>query len=89
MQAKKYILSALVDKLVKRGTIFGAVYIKKDGTSTKVNARFGVTRHLKGGKRTVPGSMYVVWDNNRRRYTALDPERITSVTYQGITYELI
>lgn len=89
MQTKKYILSSLVDQLVKKGTIFGAVYIKKDGTSTKVNARFGVTRHLKGGKRTVPGSMYVVWDNNRRRYTALDPDRITSVTYQGITYELI
>jgi hypothetical protein len=89
MQTRKYILSNLIDQIVKKGVFFGAVYQKKDGEITKVNARFGVTRHLKGGKRTVPGSMYVVWDSNRRRYTALDPERIHSITYQGLTYGII
>jgi hypothetical protein len=89
METKKYILSSLVDQFVKTGRIFGAVYIKKDGQQTKVNGRFGVAKHLKGGRRTVPGSMYVIWDNNRRRYTALDPERIVSVTYKGMTYEIL
>jgi hypothetical protein len=86
MQTDRYILSNLVDFIQRSGTIFGAVYKKKDGTITKVNGRFGVHKHLKGGHRTVPSSMYVIWDNNRKRYTALDPERIISLTYQGQTY---
>lgn len=89
MQTNRYILSSLIDRIVKRGVFFGAVYQKKDGAITKVNARFGVTKHLKGGKRTIPGSMYVVWDSNRKRYTALDPERIQSITYQGLTYGIV
>jgi hypothetical protein len=86
MQARRYLLSNLVDLIALRGTIFGAVYKKKDGQITKINGRFGVRKHLKGGTRTVPSDMYVVWDNNRRRYTALDPERIQSIKYKGITY---
>ena len=86
MQANRYILSNLVDIISLKGTIFGAVYQKKDGSITKLNGRFGVRKHLKGGYRTVPTSMYVIWDNNRKRYTALDPERIISLTYQGQTY---
>ena len=86
MQTNRYILSSLIDRIVKKGVFFGAVYQKKDGAITRVNARFGVTKHLKGGKRTVPQNMYVVWDSNRKRYTALDPERIQSITYQGLCY---
>lgn len=86
MQTQRYLLSNLVDLIVLKGTIFGAVYKKKDGQITKINGRFGVRKHLKGGTRTVPQDMYVVWDNNRRRYTALDPERIQSINYKGITY---
>jgi hypothetical protein len=86
MQTNRYILSGLIDRIVKKGVFFGAVYQKKDGAITKVNARFGVTKHLKGGKRTIPQNMYVVWDSNRKRYTALDPERIQSITYQGLCY---
>ena len=89
MQTNRYILSSLIDRIVKKGVFFGAVYQKKDGAITKVNARFGVTKHLKGGKRTIPGTMYVVWDSNRKRYTALDPERIQSITYQGLTYGIV
>ena len=86
MQTNRYILSSLIDRIVKKGVFFGAVYQKKDGAITKVNARFGVTKHLNGGKRTIPQNMYVVWDSNRKRYTALDPERIQSITYQGLCY---
>ena len=79
-------LPVLMDYVRKTGVFFGAVYQKKDGTITKVNARFGVTKHLKGGKRTVPSSMYVVWDTNRKRYTAMEPDRIKSVTIKGFVY---
>lgn len=86
MQTRRYLLSNLVDLISLKGTIFGAVYKKKDGQITKINGRFGVRKHLKGGARTVPQDMYVVWDNNRKRYTALDPDRIQSINYKGITY---
>ena len=79
-------LSNLILSIQDSGTIFGAVYKRKDGTITKVNGRFGVHKHLKGGNRTVPSTMYVIWDNNRKRYTALDPNRIISLTHKGNTY---
>lgn len=86
MKNKQWLMFSLVNTIALKGKIFGAVYKKKDGQITKINGRFGVRKHLKGGTRTVPQDMYVVWDNNRRRYTALDPERIQSINYKGITY---
>jgi len=73
--------------LQKEGKIFGATYIKKNGEVTKINGRFGVQKFLRGGKASSP-NVWTVWDNNRKRYTALIPEQIQDITYGGFTYEI-
>jgi len=73
---------AIEQSLKKSGKIFGVLYVKKDGEVTELNGRFGVTKFLKGGKRTVPPAMWVIWENNRKRYTAIEPERIIQIRTQ-------
>lgn len=79
-------LESIVQKLQSSGTIFGALYCKKDGSITQINGRFGVSKFLRGGKRTAPDTMLVVWDNNRKRYTTIDPQRIISMRVQKKEY---
>ena len=79
------ILEIVVPKLKKSGKIFGAEYIKKDGTTTKINGRFGVHKFTKGTGVSSP-KVLTVWDNNRKRYTAMIPEKIVSITYSGYKY---
>ena len=77
--------SDIVADLQSSGAIFGAEYIKKDGTCTKVNGRFGVHKFAKGTGTSSP-KVLTIWDNNRKRYTALIPERIVSISCWGSTY---
>lgn len=72
----------ILSDLKNSGRIFGASYVKKDGTRTMINGRFGVQKFLKGGRRTVGNDYVIIWDNNRRRYTALDPKMIVSIRYK-------
>lgn len=82
-------LSRMVAKSVlqKEGRIFGATYVKKNGEVTKINGRFGVHKFAKGTGNSSP-NVWTVWDNNRKRYTALIPENIQSITYGGFEYEM-
>jgi len=73
--------------LQKEGKIFGATYIKKNGEVTKINGRFGVHKFVKGTGSSSP-NVWTVWDNNRKRYTALIPEQIKDITYGGYKYEI-
>lgn len=86
MKAK---LSRNVAKAVlqKEGRIFGATYVKKNGEITKINGRFGVHKFLRGGRASSP-NVWTVWDNNRKRYTALIPENIQTIRYGGYEYEM-
>ena len=78
----------IVADLQSSGTIFGAEYIKKDGTRTKVNGRFGVHKFAKGTGVSSP-KVLTIWDNNRKRYTSLIPERIVSISCWGSKYKSI
>ena len=73
--------------LQEEGKIFGAKYIKKNGEVTKINGRFGVHKFVKGTGHSSP-NVWTVWDNNRKRYTALIPENIQTITYGGYEYEM-
>lgn len=77
--------SDIVADLQSSGAIFGAEYIKKDGTRTKVNGRFGVHKFAKGTGTSSP-KVLTIWDNNRKRYTSLIPERIVSISCWGSKY---
>jgi len=78
----------IVADLQSSGAIFGAEYIKKDGTRTKVNGRFGVHKFAKGTGVSSP-KVLTIWDNNRKRYTSLIPERIVSISCWGSKYKSI
>jgi hypothetical protein len=82
---KAEILEIVLPTLKKSGKIFGAEYIKKDGTTTKINGRFGVHKFTKGTGISSP-KVLTVWDNNRKRYTAMIPEKIVSLTFSGYKY---
>jgi hypothetical protein len=78
----------IVADLQSSGVIFGAEYIKKDGTRTKVNGRFGVHKFTKGTGVSSP-KVLTIWDNNRKRYTSLIPEKIVSISCWGSKYKSI
>jgi hypothetical protein len=82
---KAEMLEYLIPSLKKSGRIFGVEYIKKDGTTTKINGRFGVHKFTKGTGVSSP-KVLTVWDNNRKRYTAMIPEKIVSLTTDGYKY---
>jgi len=75
----------VVAELQSKGTIFGAEYRKKNGEVTKINGRFGVAKFVKGTGKSSP-SVLTVWDNNRKRYTAMIPESIVSIRTGGKEY---
>lgn len=77
--------SDIVAELKSSGAIFGAEYVKKDGTRTKINGRFGVHKFTKGTGVSSP-KVLTIWDNNRKRYTSLIPERIVSISCWGYKY---
>jgi hypothetical protein len=81
---KKY-LNKVVSELQRKGTIFGAEYRKKNGEVTKINGRFGVSKFVKGTGQSSP-NVLTVWDNNRKRYTSLNPDNIISITTSGYKY---
>ena len=69
----------VVAELQSKGTIFGAEYRKKNGELTKINGRFGVSKFVKGTGKSNP-NVLTVWDNNRKRYTAMIPDNIIRIT---------
>jgi len=77
--------SDIITDLKSSGKIFGAEYIKKDGTRTKVNGRFGVRKFAKGTGTSSP-NVLTIWDNNRKRYTSMNPEGIVSISCWGSKY---
>lgn len=80
----KYFNEVVAD-LKSKGTIFGAQYLKKNGEVTQINGRFGVAKFVKGTGKSNP-NVLTVWDNNRKRYTAMIPDRIVSIKTGGVEY---
>lgn len=78
----------IINSLKKNGVIFGAEYRKKDGSITKINGRFGVHKFAKGTGKSSP-KVLTVWDNNRKRYTAMIPENIISISAYGVKFRKI
>ena len=75
----------VVEELRNTGAIFGVEYIKKNFEATKMNGRFGVKKFSKGTGVSSP-NVLTIWDNNRKRYTAMIPSRIQAITTKGVKY---
>ena len=70
-----------VEKIMSsNGKIFNVVFTKQDGTIRSMNARLGVTKHLKGGVSTLNTNEYItVFDMQKKAYRAINKKTIISV----------
>lgn len=83
-------LLALLDKLSSTGTFFTVWFIKKDGTERKLTGRFGVVKHLHGGKSTLPPEkFYTVFDMSKQDYRAVSKDTVFRVKTGGEIYEVV
>ena len=82
MELKQLLLSS-------KGKFFGVHFIKKDGTLRKLNGRFNVTKHLRGGKRKNQNDSHlIVWDVINKGYRTIDTGTILRCTVNGKCYKI-
>ena len=65
-----------------QGRFFHVTFVKRDGTVRKMNARLGVTKHLKGAGTTSnkPDNIVTVYDLKASGYRSFDLTRVYRVT---------
>ena len=70
----------MAEALEQANGFFTVTFLKKDGSVRKMNARVGVTKHLKGGESTLDATKYVtVFDVTKGEYRAVNRETIIEV----------
>ena len=72
-----------------KNNIFSVVFLKKDGSIRKMLCRFGVKRHLKGGKLSFDPrerKLLVVFDMQKEAYRMINLETISNITMKGVDY---
>ena len=85
---RKKILNLLTDN---KGSIFSVVFLKKDGTIRKMLCRFGVKKHLKGGKlafNPLERALLVVFDMQKEAYRMINLETLMSINMKGVEYHV-
>ena len=78
----------LISIAKNKSCFFTVWFIKKDGTERKMTCRFGVKKHLKGGKSTLDeNKFYIVYSMADKDYRAVNKETVFRVKISGVTYE--
>lgn len=73
---------------VSNGKIFSVTFIKKNGEERTMLARTGVTKHLKGGKRTNHNiDQLVVWSMQDNGYRTINLDTIIKLKANGTEYQ--
>ena len=72
------------------GTIFAVTFVKKDGTQRVMNARLGVTKHLRGGVSTTAHkkNLMTVFDCQKGQYRCINLDTVTAVKVGGVEYRV-
>jgi hypothetical protein len=74
------------------GRVFGVSFIKRtDNTLKTLNARFGVTSALKGGKaayKAADKGLMTVYDINAQSYKSINLSALKSLTVDGEVYQV-
>ena len=86
--ARKDILNLLLDN---KGHVFSVVFLKKDGSIRKMLCRFGVKKHLKGGKlpfNPLERNLLVVFDMQKEAYRMINLETLMNINMKGIEYNV-
>ena len=82
-------LLSLIESQKKRGVYFTVWFIKKDGTERKMTCRFGVKKHLHGGKSTLDETkFFTVYSMADADYRAVNKETVFKVKVGGLVYEV-
>lgn len=72
------------------GRVFGVTFVKRtDNTLRTLNARFGVTSALKGGKAAYKASdkgLMTVYDQNSQSYKSINLAALKGITVDGEVY---
>jgi hypothetical protein len=82
-------IDILFATLKKSGCYFGAEFVKKDKTIRVMNARFHVTKYLKGGGlkyNPFDKGLVVVFDNNKKEYRMINKDTLIYITFGGVRY---
>lgn len=88
MKISKEELLSKVLEAKRKGCFFSVWFIKKDGTERKMCCRFGVTKHLAGGKSTLDeNKFFTVWSMADQGYRAVSKETLFKVKLGGVVYE--
>jgi hypothetical protein len=75
-------------KGIVKGRFFTATFIKKDGSTRKMNCRLGVKRHLKGGQNTkahLPHYL-TVYSVPDKGYRSINLDTLISIKANGKTF---
>ena len=85
-------LSALsLKKVLSDGKVFTVVFVKKDGSIRKMNARLGVKKGVKGvGMSFDPYSknLLPVYDMQKKGFRMINADTLIKITHKGVTYNL-
>ena len=87
--ARKNILNLLLEN---KGHVFSVVFLKKDGSIRKMQCRFGVKKHLKGGKlafNPLERNLLVVFDMQKEAYRMINLETLMTINMKGTEYEVV
>ncbi len=70
------------------GKFFTVAFTKKDGSTRVMNARIGVTKHLKGGTATYSANPnnIGVFDTVKGGYRCFDKNSVKAITFKDETY---
>jgi len=75
-------LASIVEN--SNGKIFRVSFVKKDGSVRHLIGRLGVTKCLKGGKKTVSEDQYLtVYDLQKQGYRSVNKDSIIEVAFRG------
>ncbi len=66
------------------GKFFTVEFIKRDGTTRVMLCKVGVTKYLKGGKRTVGNDVQVVFDMHKMQYRSFRYDSVIRINKQSI-----
>ena len=73
------------------GKIFGAVFVKKDGSIRSINARLGVKINLKGGNNGASNknALITVYDMSAKGYRMINLATLQQLTIGGTVYSVL
>jgi len=66
------------------GKFFSVEFIKRDGTTRLMLCRVGVTKYLKGGKRTVGNDIQVVFDIHKMQYRSFRYDSVIKINQEKV-----